>query len=1038
MVQSAAAVALEELRNPSSSNAHIAALKHLKNDLIGHDHRKAAATRQGIIPMLVGILQDTAVSGGKRRSHELNGHTGQPSGDVAWNEEEEVRLHSILLLGNLARGGPAFIAPIIASGPLWPLLTCLRPSDNPPKIIVAALRTLITVVESLPLIADFPYHAERHLATQQLPEVLNSREALNIFSELLSLPGHPLEVSLVVRLLYKACPHACRPTVLVKSGILDLLCSRLAALIIYLGYILPGVDAPTVASLPSPPSKSELAPYLSAIRIIVHGSKYRTARFLYSPAVVAVFPTYRPQPPHQGLGMPPTGQPVQPVPSPMERLLPHVPNSRNKIDHLNARAFPHVNVGFSDTPRDVSRASPERLFTSDDLESPMFAWLLHIGRSEEGWTRITAFWLLKSVSSILGANYLDPRIQISGNGNRDRILAFLTVPLLVKLIDQSEYRFRCRTPLEEEARFPTLEQAPLALAALIDESKILQQAAYEAGAVQKLASILKGSFATLEPRKHTWTADQPGSENSQGSKPLTALGDAGLSALKIHKENLREAALGALGAIAGLSDEHRKAVVKCGVVPSLIDSLKPYSVAESESEGLAGSPTRVNLAACYLARSLARSIAVLRTSLVDAGIAEPIYELVKHPNLEVKLAATDVVINMSANGSPLQDKTSGASGTDISTSSNSEMERLIESGVLEAIQEHARSANPTLRYLSLWALKHIILHAPYDSKVQCLEGVGSGLLVQILTGEDQISAHHMGAPNAAGEQVDLLNAPEPSIDIEDSSDEEQEDEDTMVDSMGMLSRPSNIRSTSNNLHKSRLKAIKNAEQNPILQARREDLLIQEQALDFLRNLMNGPPCAEIIDYVFQNIGSARIFDILTSKLRPRSSFTNTNNTAPTANSKRFGHQFLPAHRSPTPNSNLTVYQPPEIIESTVKVLVHLAAGAPKHRALLVAQKSLLSALTPHFSHSYPVIRKDCLQVVSNLIWADDSHDQLPARQRASELRYMGVDERARVLAEDGSQDVKERAKIVVEQLKTLLDTTVPLSAQMGGRGFGRD
>ena len=936
---------------------------------------------------------------------------------------------------------------------LSPLFECIVPGQNLSRIRIAALRALIAVADTIQAIPDFPFQNERYPAAQQLAAAFNSRPVIDTFGELLSLPGHPREVSLVAKLVSKICQQEGCQSTLVKAGVLDLLSSRLAALIIYLGYVLPGVDAPVVASLPSPPPKSELGSYLEAIRVIVNGSKYRTARFLYSPSIVAVFPTYRPQPPPINAGPLLTGLSAQLQTNPLERLLPQIPSPQRKGENGFPRAFPSYGNQFG-TPRDTSRASPERPFSSDDLDSPMFAWLLHIARSEEGLTRITALWLLKSVIGVLGSNSLDPRI-ITSNGNRERVLAFLGIPILVKMIDYSSSPYlrstssadhTISTAVEQE-KISIQEQAPFALADLVNGSKMLQTAAQEAAVIKKLAQLLKVSFHAIPPPKPMWSPEADSMLHSDaGLTGSTSPGPPGLTLRQLHAERCREGALRALGAMAGLLEDHRKEITKNSITPFLIDSLRPYSIsATSASSGifnLSGNPVKVILAACFAARTLARSITVLRTYLTDAGIGRPVYELLKHPILDVKLSATDVIINLSAPGSPMQDSDHSSNNNNNNISSNKEMETLVQTGTLDTLVEHAKSSSPTLRYLSLWALKHVILKSSFAGKTKCLHDFGTGLLVQILTGEDQAGqnqspAASMGVSNAAGEQVDLLNAVEQSMEMDDSDEEEQEDDDTMTDDMGTLSRPSNLRSTSNNLHKSRLKAIKNAEQNPIILARRDDLQIQEQALDFLRNLINGTTCPDMIDNVYQNIGSTRIFDILISKLRPRTnpsssnaSNNNSNNSNSSTTPKRipFSTPTVPQPSSTTStnvNTSMTqlLYQPPEIINATILVIVHLAAGAPKHRQQVIAQKSLLQAVLPHFSHACGQVRGNCVQLVSNLLWVEDSSDGATGRQRALELRYAGIEERTRVLEQDAVADVREKAKIATAQFRDLVDAS---------------
>jgi len=74
------------------------------------------------------------------------------------------------------------------------------------------------------------------------------------------------------------------------------------------------------------------------------------------------------------------------------------------------------------------------------------------------------------------------------------------------------------------------------------------------------------------------------------------------------------------------------------------------------------------------------------------------------------------------------------------------------------------------------------LGLPHSMKMQCLEELGIGWLVQVLNGEP--SKPTMGTPNAVGEQVDILNAvDEPHMDVDDESSSGEGNEDTMSESI---------------------------------------------------------------------------------------------------------------------------------------------------------------------------------------------------------------------------------------------------------------
>ena len=58
------------------------------------------------------------------------------------------------------------------------------------------------------------------------------------------------------------------------------------------------------------------------------------------------------------------------------------------------------------------------------------------------------------------------------------------------------------------------------------------------------------------------------------------------------------------------------------------------------------------------------------------------------------------------------------------------------------------------------------------------------------------------------------------------------------------------------------------EEDPYLQAQKDDNAIQEQAIDFIRNLLNGDDCTYMFDQLLRLIGQDKIFSLLADKLAP--------------------------------------------------------------------------------------------------------------------------------------------------------------------------
>jgi hypothetical protein len=310
-------------------------------------------------------------------------------------------------------------------------------------------------------------------------------------------------------------------------------------------------------------------------------------------------------------------------------------------------------------------------------------------------------------------------------------------------------------------------------------------------------------------------------------------------------------------------------------------------------------------------------------------------------------------------------------------------------------------------------------------KIQCLDELGVGWLVQVLNGEPSKPA--MGAPNAAGEQVDILNAlDEPHMDVDDELSEDEEDEDTMAESiptMGRLQRPGSRYTSATNI-RDRLQQIRDDEHDSRLNAERDDVRMQEQALDFIRNFISEEQSTgEMIGHILKSFGHSRFFDLLDAKIRPKSSSSSQSQAglpAPTYWPNNTPRTSFSASTMQQQQPNWGAYPPYELVFATTFVLVHLANGRPTHRSLLISQTSLMQHLLPLLSHPRREVRASCAWCLHNLLWVDDSSDEAATRERAHSLRNLGFEEAARVLLSDPDLDVKERARTVNDRFATLL------------------
>lgn len=618
-----------------------------------------------------------------------------------------------------------------------------------------------------------------------------------------------------------------------------------------------------------------------------------------------------------------------------------------------------------------------------------------------GSDRLSALHVLAAVNHAVEANARGTSHRseyLQKTKERKTQLSLLAIPLVVRLITTAvETRV---APAERRAQKDLRlirENACTALALLISASEDLQQVAVQGGAIKQVCAMAKKTFDAITLSRVMWS---PPTDAPMIDTPSCTLGDEGLTHEVLHTMRCRRGALLAIAALAEVDEKHRGAIIETGIVPSIVSALTPFpadpprrpNVAGTQLTPKDGNTVAVILAACEAIRSLSRSVSLLRTTLIDAGIAKPIFQLLRHPSPEVQLAATDVCVNLCIDFSPMR-------------------EDLMAAGVVKTLCDHARRSSPELRFSSVWALKHLVTAAPAHVKMNVLEELGPGWLVSTIQGEQRDMGTQTGGgvsiglstANAAGEQVDLLNPSTMDLDepVEDEVDHRDEDGEIMFDeSSSTLYQSSQLRSTLQPTPpsfstKKYLSSIRDAEQNPVVKARRDEVAIQEQALDLMRNFLTidgDEDCAPMLDHLFQQIGSTKIFELVTEKLTPLSF-------------NKAGHR--------------PIYRPTKVVHATVQLLCHMSNSAPRHKQLLIAQRPLLQAWLPHFSHPDGRVRVACLWAVTSLTWMVDESDRRDARQRAAELRSVGIEGVCRGLVGDGELDVKERAKTVARQFDQL-------------------
>jgi len=353
-----------------------------------------------------------------------------------------------------------------------------------------------------------------------------------------------------------------------------------------------------------------------------------------------------------------------------------------------------------------------------------------------------------------------------------------------------------------------------------------------------------------------------------------------------------------------------------------------------------------------------------------------------------------------------------------------ERQAIIEAGALKILCEHAHSINTYLRLNSVWALKHLVLHASNEIKMACLGELGPGWLKQIFNNDIEVpnlfptprgdreegssTPIRMSTPNAAGEQVDLLNAVEhESGESGQDFDDDGEEGLRMVDSIGALSgaeleaKQHTMSSHQDDSRKPLLESL-NADRSPCHPGMSNELAIQKQGLELLRNILCGNGASDMIDFVFRELGQDKLFEMLAAKLRPR--------VLNAFNRERRSSENGVRHIQPQIN----------IVISICYIIVHIAAGHPRQRQLLVAQTELLKLMVPLFNHTECEIRSCCVWTCLNLIWVDNDSDKSNCKARARELVKLGVYEKLEQMENDPVLDVRERAKTASNQIVSLL------------------
>ena len=185
-------------------------------------------------------------------------------------------------------------------------------------------------------------------------------------------------------------------------------------------------------------------------------------------------------------------------------------------------------------------------------------------------------------------------------------------------------------------------------------------------------TITEASFDPISVGQHVWPVAPPKTEDTAMVDETSAtvrIGPPGLAPEVVHAMRCREGALKMIAAIAEENDDkdkYRKQILADSQTSGfIVDSLMPFG-----AEIYAGSDTRkgekiqpkvigndpaVLIAACDSLRMFARSVTLLRTNLLDAGMAKPLVSLLKHDVPEVRRRALDVCVNLANEFCPMRE-----------------------------------------------------------------------------------------------------------------------------------------------------------------------------------------------------------------------------------------------------------------------------------------------------------------------------------------------------------------------------------------------
>lgn len=483
---------------------------------------------------------------------------------------------------------------------------------------------------------------------EPLENALLSKSTIDALAEILAQRGRSAAINEQYTLSLKliACTVRTKRArqALVKAGVLDLLASKLAA---FANEDLRSSRSSMSADiLPPVPPRSSLPHLLDAITQLIRGSSYRSMRLIYNKDIHALFPA--PFCSHVGSST-----------NTVNYLLPKLEAMQGRPGRDIQKAFPALNGIDKGLGAPRGKSDAPSILIPDEVVSPFESWLVQLARTTVGMERLSAVWLLGHLIPAFSKVCPEMAMDAISIRTRERNMALLVVPMIVKMIEEATQKSTPPPkplPLADQHFLALVrERAPRALGKLIEDSSTLQKAAVDAGAVKVLSQLLKKTFDPFSPSRQTMWSPSSISPTSPLAVGVTVTQEA------IHSFQTRSAALRAIAILGQKEDNPRRYIIEASVMQSIYDSLQPLGSGKdvfSQSKATASleaNPSDVLIAACKAVTALSRSVSILRTSLIDARIAKPVFRLLRHPNVKVQLAAIAATTNLVLNFSPMRE-----------------------------------------------------------------------------------------------------------------------------------------------------------------------------------------------------------------------------------------------------------------------------------------------------------------------------------------------------------------------------------------------